>query len=78
MGVDRLLAEIVTQLQAVVDNPLIEFRQPYIGPRMMQYGNMFRVADCPANGFQNRVSSVDLRHVIKEQVRRSWLATLVR
>lgn len=66
VGVDRLLAAIVTELQAVVD-PLIEFRQPYIGPRMMRYGNMFRVADCPANGFQNRVSSVDLRQVIKER-----------
>jgi len=26
---------------------------------------MFRVADCPADGFQNRVSSLDLRHLIK-------------
>ena len=79
VGVDRLLAEIVTQLQAAVDNPLIEFRQPYIGPRMMLYGNMFRVADCPANGFQNRVSSIDLRHVIKERAVHAdmimWTAT---
>jgi alpha-galactosidase len=67
VGVDRLLVAIVTQLQAVVDNPMIEFRQPYIGPRMMRYGNMFRVADCPADGFQNRVSSIDLRHLIKER-----------
>jgi alpha-galactosidase len=79
LGVDLLLAAIVTQLQAVVDNPLIEFRQPYIGPRMMQYGNMFRVADCPANGFQNRVSSIDLRHLIKERAVHAdmimWTAT---
>jgi alpha-galactosidase len=79
VGVDRLLAAIATQLQAVVDNPMIEFRQPYTGPRMMQYGNMFRVADCPANGFQNRVSSLDLRHVIKERAVHSdmvmWSAT---
>ena len=67
VGVDRLLAAIVTELQAVVDNPMIEFRQSYIGPRMMRYGNMFRVADCPADGFRNRVSSIDLRHVIKER-----------
>jgi alpha-galactosidase len=67
VGVDRLLAAIVTQLQAAVDNPMIEFRQPYIGPRMLHYGNMFRVADCPANGLQNRVSSIDLRHVIKQR-----------
>jgi alpha-galactosidase len=79
VGVDRLLAGIITQLQAVVDNPMIEFRQPYVGPRMMRYGNMFRVADCPANGLQNRVSSVDLRHVIKERAVHSdmvmWTAT---
>ncbi|HWI01216.1 MAG TPA: glycoside hydrolase family 36 protein [Propionibacteriaceae bacterium] len=67
VGVDRLLVAIVTELRAVVDNPMIEFRQPYTGPRMMRYANMFRVADCPADGFQNRVSSVDLRHVIKER-----------
>lgn len=65
VGVDLLLAEIVTELRAVVENPLIEFRQHYIGPRMLRYGNIFRVADCPANGYQNRVSSVDLRHLIK-------------
>jgi len=67
VGVDRLLAAIVAELQAVVDNPMIEFRQSYIGPRMMRYGNVFRVADCPADGFRNRVSSIDLRHVIKER-----------
>jgi alpha-galactosidase len=67
VGVDRLLVAIVAQLQALVDNPMIEFRQPYVGPRMMRYGNMFRVADCPADGFSNRVSSIDLRHLIKER-----------
>ncbi len=67
VGVDLLLAEIVTELRAVVENPLIEFRQHYIGPRMLRYGNIFRVADCPANGYQNRVSSVDLRHLIKSR-----------
>jgi len=34
---------------------------------MLHYGNMFRVADCPANGYQNRVASVDLRHLIKDR-----------
>jgi alpha-galactosidase len=67
VGVDLLLSEIVTALRAVVENPLIEFRQRYIGPRMLHYGNIFRVADCPANGYQNRVSSVDLRHLIKSR-----------
>jgi alpha-galactosidase len=46
---------------------------------MMRYGNMFRVADCPADGFQNRVSSIDLRHLIKERAVHAdmvmWTAT---
>jgi alpha-galactosidase len=79
VGVDRLLVAVVTTLRAVVDNPMIEFRQPYIGPRMMRYGNMFRVGDCPADGFQNRVSSIDLRHLIKERAVHAdmvmWTAT---
>jgi len=78
-GVDLLLAEIVDELRGVLDSPLIEFRQPYIGPRMMRYGNMFRVGDCPANGFQNRVSSVDLRHLVIDRAVHAdmvmWTAT---
>ncbi len=78
-GVDLLLAEIVAELRGLLDSPLIEFRQPYIGPRMMRYGNMFRVADCPANGMQNRVSSVDLRHLVTDRAVHAdmvmWTAT---
>ena len=65
VGVDRLLSAIVDELCTAVAHPLIEFRQRYVGPRIQRYGNLFRVADCPADGFQNRVSSVDLRHLIK-------------
>ncbi len=40
---------------------LIEFRQAYMGPIMSAYGNMIRVADCPADPIKNRVGSIDLR-----------------
>jgi alpha-galactosidase len=67
VGVDRLLAAIVTGLTAEAAEPLIEFRQRYIGPRMLRYGNLFRAADCPADGYSNRVCTVDLRHLIKDR-----------
>lgn len=79
VGVDRLLAAIADELCAAADHPLIEFRQRYVGPRLQRYGNLFRVADCPADGFQNRVSSVDMRHLIKSRAVQSdmvmWSAT---
>jgi alpha-galactosidase len=40
---------------------MIEFRQPYIGPLMRKYGNMFRSVDCPNNATQNRVQVTDVR-----------------
>ena len=40
---------------------MIEFRQPYIGPLIRKYGNMFRASDCPNSYLANRVKTVDLR-----------------
>jgi alpha-galactosidase len=40
---------------------MLEFRQKYIGPFMRQYGNMFRVADCPLDFIANRNGVVDLK-----------------
>ena len=40
---------------------MIEFRQPYIGPLMRKYGNMFRAGDSPNAAVENRVRIVDLR-----------------
>lgn len=62
-GVARLLARIVERIRVHVDNPLIEFRQHYVGPAMLRYGNMFRAGDCPMDGLANRVATVDLRHL---------------
>ena len=40
---------------------MIEFRQPYIGPLMRKYGNMFRAGDAPNAYVANRVRTIDLR-----------------
>ena len=40
---------------------MIEFRQPYIGPLIRKYGNMFRASDSPNAWLVNRVKTTDLR-----------------
>ena len=60
-AVDRLLGDAMDRLRRARPDILIEFRQPYIGPRMRRYGNMFRANDCPADQVRNRVSIVDVR-----------------
>ena len=42
---------------------MIEFRQPYIGPLMRKYGNIFRAGDCPNSALENRVRTTDL-HIL--------------
>ncbi|MFI7006471.1 glycoside hydrolase family 36 protein [Streptomyces sp. NPDC050145] len=39
--------------------PLIELRQPYLGPGMSAYGNLLRATDCPADATANRVRTID-------------------
>jgi alpha-galactosidase len=60
-AVDRLMTDIMVRLKAIEPNIMIEFRQPYIGPLMRKYGNMFRAADCPNNAVVNRVRTTDIR-----------------
>ena len=60
-AVQVMLEEIYRAVFAINHNILIEFRQNYIGPAMRQYANIFRVADCPADAFQNRLGAVHLR-----------------
>ena len=60
-AVDRLLKEIHADVTAAKGDALIEFRQPYAGPGMLQYGNMFRAHDCPGDLLQNRCSIANLR-----------------
>ncbi|MCD4730634.1 MAG: alpha-galactosidase [Bacteroidales bacterium] len=58
---DRLMTDIMSRLGAIRQDIMIEFRQPYIGPLMRKYGNMFRAADCPNMEIVNRVRTTDLR-----------------
>ncbi len=58
---DRLMTDIIRELRKVNKDIMIEFRQPYTGPLMRKYGNMFRVGDCPNSYVVNRVGMVDLR-----------------
>ncbi len=58
---DQLMTDVLKELQKVNPEVMIEFRQPYVGPLMRKYGNLFRVGDCPNVGVRNRVGAVDLR-----------------
>ena len=58
---DHMMIEVMQALTAVRPDILIEFRQHYIGPCMRQFGNMFRVSDCPADIATNRIGMMDLR-----------------
>lgn len=58
---DALMTEIKQKLLAIKPDILIEFRQPYIGPLMRKYGNMFRGVDAPNNAVANKIETVNLR-----------------
>lgn len=60
-AVDRLMTDIMARLRTAKPDIMIEFRQPYIGPLMRKYGNMFRGTDCPNMALVNRVETTDIR-----------------
>ena len=60
-GVCILLDEIYKRLTAIKPDILIEFRQSYVGPVMLRYGNMIRAFDCPMDPVTNRVCIINLR-----------------
>ena len=60
-GVKKLLSEVSDRLKGADPEFMLEFRQSYIGPIVAQYGNFFRVTDCPCDPFFNRVGSLVLR-----------------
>jgi alpha-galactosidase len=60
-AVDALLKETKSALSAIDPEVLVEFRQSYIGPTILKYGNMVRVGDCPYDSLRNRMGIVDLR-----------------
>ena len=60
-GADRLMTDVIAELKKINPDVMLEFRQPYIGPLIRKYGNMFRASDSPNAYLTNRVKSVDLR-----------------
>jgi alpha-galactosidase len=58
---DRMMTDVLAELRKMKPDVMIEFRQPYIGPLIRKYGNMFRASDCPNSYLANRVKTVDLR-----------------
>jgi alpha-galactosidase len=58
---DRLMTDVMIRLRERNPEVLIEFRQPYIGPLMRKYGNMFRGVDAPNNAWANRAEVTDVR-----------------
>lgn len=60
-GVEKLLAEVTSALEAEKPGLLFEFRQAYVGPVIRKYGNMVRVGDCPGSQLRNRVHIANMR-----------------
>jgi alpha-galactosidase len=58
---DRLLTDVIAELKKIKPDVMLEFRQPYIGPLIRKYGNMFRASDSPNAYVTNKVKSIDLR-----------------
>ncbi len=62
-AVRMFFEELTERLKEIKEDILIEFRQFYITPKMHNYANMFRVADCPLDDSYNRINSIDLRMI---------------
>ena len=60
-AVDRLMKDVLARLRKLKPDVLVEFRQHYMGPAILQYGNMMRCADCPGDPCANRRRMCDLR-----------------
>lgn len=56
-----LFLEKLTTCLKLEQNKMVEFRQDYINPLMMQFCNIVRAKDCPNNYYLNRVRTTDLR-----------------
>lgn len=60
-AVTILLEELNEKLFSYNKNFLIEYRQDYVGPAIVRFGNMLRVADCAFDSNINRTGIADLR-----------------
>lgn len=57
----KLLDELTESIRSVKSDAMIEFRQNYIGPNIVRFCNMLRVADCAFDSITNRIAIADLR-----------------
>ncbi len=60
-AVTQMLQEVVSRIQALKPDLLVEFRQSYVGPVMRSFGNLFRAGDCPNDAIGNRMRTLDIR-----------------
>ena len=60
-ALEALLCEAKAELVKLRPDILLEFRQSYMGPTVLKYGNMIRVRDCPYDSMRNRTHIIDLR-----------------
>ncbi len=57
----KLLEELTAGIKSIKSDAMIEFRQNYIGPSIVRFANMLRVADCAFDSITNRIAIADLR-----------------
>ncbi len=60
-AVTALLTQIKAETEKCKPDFLVEFRQYYVGPSVLRFGNMIRVADCAFDSINNRIGIADLR-----------------
>ena len=60
-ALEDLLHQTKKALLEIDPEILLEFRQRYIGPTVLKYGNMIRVSDCPHDSMRNRTGIINLR-----------------
>ena len=65
-AVRMLLEEICRAARRRKPDFLMEFRQNYVGPEILRFGNMLRVGDCAFDAVTNRIGAVDLRMMTRD------------
>ncbi len=65
-GVRKLLDGVCAAVLAIKPDFLFEYRQFYVGPEILRYGNMLRVCDCAFDAVTNRIGIADLRMMTRD------------
>ncbi|MBN2643584.1 MAG: alpha-galactosidase [Victivallales bacterium] len=52
---------LLKQIRSTFPEAIIEFRQKYIAPILLGYGDIIRAADCPGDILSNRIRTIELR-----------------